>query len=137
MTQRMVINPAGVHQPAAPYSHAIISSPGKLVYISGQVPVDSKGQVISAEDFEAQVDQVFSNLNHILETAGASFRDVVKLGTFLTRSSDIPAFGRKRTSFFSDFFSEDEFPASTLVVVSGLADPRYLVEIEAYATIPK
>jgi enamine deaminase RidA (YjgF/YER057c/UK114 family) len=99
--------------------------------------VDANGQVVSTEDFEAQVDQVFSNLSHILETAGASFRDVVKLGTFLTRSSDIPAFGRKRSKFFSNFFPDGEFPSSTLVVVAGLADPSWLVEIEAYATIPE
>ena len=137
MTQRIVVKPDGVHQPAAPYNHAIISSPGKRLYISGQVPVDAQGQLVSAEDFEAQVEQVFSNLNNILETVGASFKDVVKLGTFLTRSSDIPSFGQKRNALFSNFFPDGDFPASTLVVVTSLADPRWLVEIEAYATIPE
>ena len=137
MTQRIVIKPSEVHQPAAPYSHAIITSPGKLVCISGQGPVDAKGQVVSAENFEAQVDQVFSNLSFVLETAGVTFRDVFRLGTFLTRSSDIPAFGRKRNALFSNFFPDGEFPASTLVVVAGLADPSWLIEIEAFATIPE
>lgn len=136
MAQRIVIKPRGVHQPATPYSHAIITSPGKLVCISGQVPVDSNGQLVSAEDFGAQVDQVFLNLSHILKAAGASIRDVVKIGTFLTRSSDIPAFGQKRSELFSNFFPDGEFPTSTLVVVRGLADPSWLIEIEAYATIP-
>ena len=137
MTQRIVIKPTDVHQPVSPYNHAIVTSPGKLLFISGQVPVDVTGQVVSAEDFEAQVDQVFSNLSHILETTGASFRDVVKLGTFLTRSDDIPAFGRKRTAFFSKFFPDGDFPTSSLIVVAGLADPSFLIEIEAYAMIPE
>lgn len=137
MTQKIVIQPTKVHRPASPYNHAIVTSPGKLLFISGQVPVDANGEIVSAEDFEAQVDQVFSNLSHILETAGASFRDVVKLGTFLTRSDDIPAFGRKRAAFFSNFFPDGDFPTSSLIVVAGLADPRFLVEIEAYATIPE
>ena len=136
MTQRLVIKPVGVHQPASPYNHAIIASPGKLVCVSGQGPVDASGRVVSAEDFDAQVDQVFSNLSHILETAGASFRDVVKLGAFLTRSGDIDAFGRKRAAFFSTVFPDGDFPTSTLLVVAGLADPRWLLEIEAYAMIP-
>ncbi len=136
MTRRTVIKPAGVHQPATPYNHAIITSPGKLVFVSGQVSVDPNGQVVAAEDFDAQVDQVFSNLSAILDAAGASFRDVVKLGTFLTRASDIPAFGRKRRAFFSNIFPDGEFPTSTLVVVAGLADPRWRIEIEAYAMIP-
>jgi enamine deaminase RidA (YjgF/YER057c/UK114 family) len=137
MKQRTVIKPTGVHKPASPYSHAIVTSPGKSILISGQVPVDAGGQLVSADDFEAQVDQVFLNVSHILEAAGASFRDVVKLGTFLTRSSDIPAFGRKRKAFFSNLFPEGEFPASTLVVVAGLADPNWLIEIEAHAMIPE
>ena len=137
MTRRIVIQTPGVHPPAAPYSHAIITSPGRFVYISGQVPVDAGGRAVSAGNFEAQVDQVFSNLNRILEAAGASFRDVVKLGTFLTRSSDLPAFRRKRDALFSGFFPDGQFPASTLVVVSGLADPGWRIEIEAYAAIPE
>lgn len=73
MTRRTVIKPTGVHQPAAPYSHAMITSPGKSISISGQVPVDENGQVVSTDDFEAQVDQVFANIGRILEAAGASF----------------------------------------------------------------
>ena len=63
MKQRTVIEPTGVHKPASPYSHAIVTSPGKSIYISGQVPVDTNGQMVSADDFDAQVDQVFSNLS--------------------------------------------------------------------------
>ena len=136
MTHRNVIKPAGVHLPAAPYNHVIVASTGKQVYISGQVPVDATGRGVPAEDFDAQVDQVFSNLRHALEAAGASFRDVVKLGTFLTRSSDIAAFRRKRTALFSSFVPEVDYPTSTLVVVAGLADPNWRIEIEAYAAIP-
>jgi enamine deaminase RidA (YjgF/YER057c/UK114 family) len=65
MKQRTVIKPVGVHKPASPYSHAIVTSPGKSIYISGQVPVNAGGQVVSIDDFEAQVDQVFSNVSHI------------------------------------------------------------------------
>lgn len=136
MSQRSVIQPAGVHRPASPYNHAIITSPGKLLWISGQVPVDVNGQVVSSDCFEAQVDQVFSNLSQILESAGTSFKNVIKLGTFLTRSGDIPAFGRKRAAYFSTFFPDGEFPASTLVVVAGLADPGWRIEIDACATLP-
>lgn len=136
MTEKIVIKPAGVHQPASPYSHAIMAGPGKLLCISGQVPVDADGRLVSADDFDMQADQVFANLGRILKAAGASFGDVIRLGTFLTRSEDIPAFGRRRHGLFADFFPDGDFPASTLVVVSGLADPAWLIEIEALALVP-
>ena len=134
--QRTVVNPPEVHEPVAPYSHALVTTPGKIICVSGQVPVDSNGHLVGVDNFELQVEQVFVNLSQILDTAGASFRHIVKLGSFLTRSSDISAFTRKRNEIFANVFPDGDYPTSTLLLVSGLADPKWLVEVEAYASIP-
>src|SRR4029453_14905672 len=71
------------------YSHVVDSPVERIVYISGQVPLDAEGQLVGEGDFEAQTRQVFENLTGALEAAGPPWSDVVKLNYFLTDVSQI------------------------------------------------
>jgi len=113
--------------PLASYSHGIEVPPNaRWLYISGQVAVDKDGQ--TPETFAAQVSLVFENLSAVLTSAGMTAQDLVKVSVFLLRPEDIPALRTAR-----DAFQGAARPASTLVVVSRLVRPEWLVEIEAIA----
>ncbi len=120
-------NPSGVRAPASRYSHAIlVEGAARRLVISGQVGVAPDGSVPSSA--EGQVAQAFANLRVVLEAHGMGFRDVVKTTAFLTDRALLGAYRAARETIFTE-----HAPASTLLVVSGLADPRWVVEIEAEA----
>ena len=119
----------GVAPPQAHYSHAIVAPDG-VVYVAGQVPVDETGAIVEG-DAEAQARQVLANLSRVVAAAGASLDDVVKTTVYLIDLADRAAVGRVRAEVFGD-----PPPASTLLVVQSLADPAFLVEIEAVAVPP-
>jgi enamine deaminase RidA (YjgF/YER057c/UK114 family) len=113
--------------PMANYSHGIEVPPNaRWLHISGQVAVDKDGK--TPETFESQVALVFENLGAVLASAGMTPKDLVKVNVYLLRPEDIPALRAAR-----DKFQGDARPASTLVVVSRLVRPEWLVEIEAVA----
>jgi reactive intermediate/imine deaminase len=114
--------------PARGYSHAV--KVGNTVYVAGQIAFDKDGNVVGKGDIRAQAEQVFRNLQAVLAAAGASFKDVVKINTYLTRAQDIPAVREVRSKYLAT-----EPPASTLVVISALALPDLLIEVEAVAAL--
>ena len=127
---REIIHPASVHSTAGVgYSH--VAKAGDTVYIAGQIALDAGGNLLGKGDVEAQTHQVYANLQAILEELGGSLDDIVKLTTYLTHRGQLEAFRSVRNRFFSD-----AFPPNTLLFVSGLAHPDYLVEIEAVAFLP-
>src|SRR5258708_39924963 len=99
----------------------------RLFYVSGQVGVDSRGKLQAGID--KQVEQVWKNIAQVLKSAGMGYGDIVKVTTFLTDSRFIVPYRAVRDRFFP----EPPYPASTLLIVAGLADPGMLVEIEAVA----
>jgi enamine deaminase RidA (YjgF/YER057c/UK114 family) len=99
----------------------------RLFYVSGQVGVDSRGKLQAGID--KQVEQVWKNIAQVLKSAGMGYRDIVKANIYLTDSRFIVPYRAVRDRFFA----EPPYPASTLVIVSGLADPGMLVEIEVVA----
>ena len=127
---REIIQPVSVHSTAGVgYSH--VAKAGDTVYIAGQIALNAGGNLVGKGDAEAQTHQVYANLQAILEELGGSLEDIVKLTTYLTDRSHLEAFRRVRNRFF-----RDPFPPNTLLFVSGLAHPDYLVEIEAVAFLP-
>ncbi len=127
---RKIIQPVSVHSTAGVgYSH--VAKAGDTVYIAGQIALDADGNLVGKGDAEAQTHQVYANLQAILEELGGSLEDIVKLTTYLTDRSHLETFRRVRNRFF-----EDPFPPNTLLFISGLAQPDYLVEIEAVAFLP-
>ena len=127
---RKIIQPLSVHSTAGVgYSH--VAKAGDTVYIAGQIALDADGNLVGKGDAEAQTHQAYANLQAILEELGGSLEDIVKLTTYLTDRSHLETFRRVRNRFF-----EDPFPPNTLLFISGLAQPDYLVEIEAVAFLP-
>jgi enamine deaminase RidA (YjgF/YER057c/UK114 family) len=104
-----------------------------LVFLSGQVAVDSGGRVIGTGDIRAQLAQVYGNITDAIESAGGRMADVVRLQTFLARTEDLAGFLRARATLHSRYWGSGPYPVNTLLIVARLANPEYLVEIEATA----
>ena len=119
--------PAGLPQ-ANGYSHAVTGA-GRLVIVSGQLPLDATGQLVGGPDALAQARQVFANLGIGLRAAGAKPADIVKFGFYLTDLADLDAVREARNEFVGD----GEPPASTLVQVAGLVVPGARIEVDALA----
>ena len=83
-----IFNPDTMAKPTAGYSHVAEVTGGKVVYIAGQVAFDTSGNLIGKDDFRAQVEQVFKNLNLAVQAAGGSFHDVIKLNYYCADSVD-------------------------------------------------
>ena len=124
------INPPGLLTPRG-YTQVVTATGGRTVYISGQVAANAKGELVGKGDLKAQTTQVFENLKSALASAGAGPKDVVKMTMFVVnfKTEDIPAIRDLRNAFFAGV----EPPASTLVGVSALANPDWLIEIEMIA----
>ena len=128
-----IFSPAKLPPPTG-YSHVAKVNKGTLVYIAGQVSSDASGKLVGEGNFEAQVEQVFQNLKLALEAAGATMADIVKMNTYLVAEvsqDDLP----KMRAIRDRHLNKEKPPASTLVVVSRLARPGWLIEIEVVAAI--
>ena len=121
------IQPPGLRKSPV-YAHVVKA--GNTIYIAGQVAQDEQGQVVGRGDITAQAIQVFENLSKALTAAGAGFSDLVKITIYITDPRFREPLGKVRTQYI-----RDALPASTLVVVAGLAEPDYLLEIEAVAVV--
>ena len=124
-----VVRPEGL-PPVNGYSHAVSHS-GTVVAVSGQVPMDADGRVVGTGDPEAQMRQVFGNLDAVLRAAGSDFARVLKLTVYLTDLADLAVFRAVR----DEFVDPAAPPASSLVQVAGLVHPAFRVEIDAIAAI--
>jgi enamine deaminase RidA (YjgF/YER057c/UK114 family) len=113
----------------AGYSQVVEVRGGRTLYISGQVALESSGNVVGPGDFSAQVKQVFVNLKARLDEAGASFNSVVKLNFYLLDADNLPIVRDVRDTYVN----REQPPASTLVVVKQLFRPELLVEVDAIA----
>ena len=123
------LNPPGVFTPLAHYSH--VARAGNTLYISGQLAFDQNGQVVGIGDAREQARQCWKNLTAILAHFGATPRHILKTTTFVTHSAYRPLVAEAR----DELFSEAPYPPNTLVVITSLAEPHFLVEIEAVAVI--
>jgi enamine deaminase RidA (YjgF/YER057c/UK114 family) len=122
-----LVNPPSVHSTGGRYAHAArVEGASRRLVISGQVGIAPDGTV--AEGAEAQMRQALANMKAILAAEGMGFANVVKMTVFLTDTAQIPAWRAARAEAM-----EGAVSASTLLVVSALADPRFLMEVEAEA----
>jgi enamine deaminase RidA (YjgF/YER057c/UK114 family) len=124
------INPPTLAKPTG-YTHVVVAPDGRTVYIAGQVALDSTGQLVGSGDFRRQAEQVIRNLQRALASVGGTLDDVAKTTTFITDLKYLPALREVR----SRYLSAQRPPASTLLVVSSLARPEYLIEVEAIAVL--
>ena len=120
--------------PPVGYSHVAKVNKGTLIYLAGQVSSDASGNLVGEGNFEAQAEQVFRNLKIAVEAAGGTMADIVKLNIYLVAEvgqDEVP----KLRAIRDRYVNVEKPPASTLVVVSRLARPGWLIEIEAVAAI--
>jgi len=124
-------NPPGMTKPAT-YSHVVeVSGPHRIVYLAGQTGVDANGKV--AQGFRAQAVQVMENIKTALASVGGDFEHIVKLTSYLTDlEANAEVFREVRASYFPN---KAALPASTLLQISRLASPSYLLEVEAVAIL--
>jgi enamine deaminase RidA (YjgF/YER057c/UK114 family) len=125
-------NPPGMSSPPT-YSHVVeVNGPHRTVYIAGQTGVDASGKVV--QGFRAQAVQVMENLKTALASVGGGFEHVVKLNSYLIDiEANAPEFREVRGSYFPN---KSALPAATLVQVPRLANPAFLLEVEAVAILP-
>jgi 2-iminobutanoate/2-iminopropanoate deaminase len=126
---REAVEVTGVSAPAGHYSHGIVTS-GRLLFVAGQVALDQDGNLVGGDDAAAQARQVLTNLRQLVEEAGGQMKDVARTTLYLTRLEDRGPVAEVRKDFFPS-----PAPANTLLVVSSLAAPEYLVEIDAIVAL--
>jgi enamine deaminase RidA (YjgF/YER057c/UK114 family) len=126
-------NPKTMAKPPG-YTYVVeATGPNRLIFIAGQLGLDLENRLVGADgDFRAQAFKAFDNLRLALASAGASFKDVVKLNNYLTDMSHIGIFREVR----DEFINTAAPPASTTLAISQLARPGALFEVEAIAVLP-
>ncbi len=117
-------------QTTAPISLATLSEGKRILHISGQVAMDRNGNTVGRSDIEAQAIQAMENIKTLVEEAGGTLADVCRIVVFVTSREYLPKVMEVRRRFLSE-----PFPATTTVVAAGLANPDWLVEIEATAVL--
>jgi enamine deaminase RidA (YjgF/YER057c/UK114 family) len=127
------INPPELGTPPG-YSQVVDVSAGRIIFIAGQTALDRDGKVVGKRDFAAQATQVFSNLAIALQASGCTATNLVKLTVFLTDMDNLTLYREARNRFFASVTPPAE-PAVTLVEVSKLYGPDFLIEIEAIAAV--
>jgi enamine deaminase RidA (YjgF/YER057c/UK114 family) len=125
-------NPSGMTQPTA-YSQLVeVNGPHRLIFVAGQTGVDASGK--TAKEFRAQAVQAFENIKVALASVGGSMDNVVRLVTYLTDiEQNADAYREVRASFFAN---KSALPASTLLQITRLANPSFLIEVDATAILP-
>jgi enamine deaminase RidA (YjgF/YER057c/UK114 family) len=125
------INPENLPTPRT-YTHVIVATGSKLVFVSGQEPEDARGRLVGLGDMAIQARQVFANLGRALAAAGARPEQVTKITIYVVdhRRDYLPVIEEGRVALFGD-----HKPADTLIGVATLSNPDYLIEVDAIAVI--
>jgi enamine deaminase RidA (YjgF/YER057c/UK114 family) len=127
------INPPELGTPPG-YSQIVDVSAGRIIFIAGQTALDRDGNVVGKNDFAAQAAQVFRNLGFALQASGCTATNLVKLTVFLTDMDNLALYREARNRFFASV-TPQAAPAVTLVEVSKLYGPDFMIEIEAIAAV--
>ncbi len=114
------------------FSPVAEARPGELVAVAGQVGIDRTG-ALSGSSPTDQVRGAFENIGHALGAVGLGFGDVLSFTTYLVGRDVIASFVATRKQVFADIYPEGVYPPNTLVLVAGLVDERFVVEVEALA----
>ena len=135
MAEIRIINPESLGKPLGQYSQITRVKASEFLYIAGQVGTDRVGNIIGADDFDAQCAQVFANIRAALESCGAGWGNVVEFTTYLVHSQDIPKFMQYRLREFPRMFANGAYPPNTLLMIDRLVKEAFLIEVQAVAAL--
>jgi enamine deaminase RidA (YjgF/YER057c/UK114 family) len=128
------INPDDLSKNPAFTQVVTVSGPGKTIYIGGQDAVDASGTIIGKGDIKAQVEQVFKNLQAALEASNAGLEHIIKWNIYIVQGQPLrPAFEASQKIWGG----RQNPPAISVMFVAGLANPEFLVEVDAIAVVPE
>ena len=130
-----IYNPAELGPPMGQYSHVTRVKTNELLFIAGMLSGDTAGNIIGEDDFDGQAVQVFRNIEAALNSAGASWGNVVQFTTYLVHSQDIPKFMAFRLREFPRMFPNGKYPPNTLLIVDRLVKEPFLVEVQTIAAV--
>jgi len=131
-----MINPDSMGKPLGQYSQiARVKGAGELVFIAGQLATDKAGNLVGADDFEAQCAQVYSNIEAALKAVGGGWKNVMQFTTYLVHSQDVPKLRAFRQREFAKFFPGGAYPPNTLLIIDRLVGEQYLLEVQAVAAL--
>ncbi len=131
--KKTIINPPELPRPRG-FSHGILVTGGRLLFLAGQTGSDTAGRIIAPGDLVAQYERTLRNLKMVVEAAGGNMQDIVKITIFVRDRDDYLAhlkpLGQVHRSFFGDYY-----PATALFEVSRFFQDDALVEIEGLAML--
>lgn len=128
-----IFNPTNLAQPRG-FSHGIVTTGGRLLFLGGQDASDAEGRIVAPGDLVAQFEQVLHNMHAVIEAAGGDMRDIVKLTIFVRDRAAYLANLKPIGAVFRSFFG-GYYPAMALFEVSGFFQEDALVEIEGIAVL--
>jgi len=135
MAEIKIVNPESLGKPLGQYSQITRVKASEYLFIAGQVATDAAGNVIGADDFDAQCVQVFANIGTALASCGAGWGNVVQFTTYLVHSQDIAKFMKFRLHEFPKMFSSGAYPPNTLLMIDRLVQEPLLIEVQTVAAL--
>lgn len=132
--QVLYINPDGLPKNPAFTNVIVVTGQVKTIYIGGQDAVDASGTIVGKDDIKKQTEQVLANLQTALQAGGADLEHIVKWNVYVVQGQPLQA----GFEAFQQFWGQrSDPPAITMVFVSGLANPDFLIEMDAIAVVPQ
>jgi enamine deaminase RidA (YjgF/YER057c/UK114 family) len=131
--KKQLINPATLAPPRG-FNHGILVTGGRLLFLAGQDAGDAEGWIVSPGDLVAQFEQVLRNLQAVVEAAGGTMQDIVKLNIFVKDRADYVAKLKPLGRVFRGYFG-DYYPTMALFEVTGFFQEENLVEMEGFAVL--
>jgi enamine deaminase RidA (YjgF/YER057c/UK114 family) len=136
MADVKMFNPDSMGKPLGQYSQiARVKGSGELLFIAGQLATDRAGNLVGADDFDAQCRQVYANIEAALKAAGGGWNNVAQFTTYLVRSQDVPKLRAFRQREFGKFFPDGAYPPNTLLIIDRLVSEGYLIEVQTVAAL--
>ena len=133
MAEIKIVNPESLGKPMGQYSQITRVKASEYLFIAGQLAADRAGNIVGADDFDAQCAQVFANIGTALESCGAGWGNVVQFTTYLVHSQDIPGFMAWRLREFPKMFPDGKYPPNTLLIIDRLVGEQFLLEVQTIA----
>jgi enamine deaminase RidA (YjgF/YER057c/UK114 family) len=128
------LNPQGLPKNPAFSQVVITQGPGKTIYVGGQNPINATREIIGKGDIQAQTEQVMLNIQTALAACGGTFENVVRLSIYIVQGQNLYEAFQASQKFISNAANP---PAISVVIVAGLANPNFLIGIDATAFIPE